>query len=234
MAQIGETDDAFIREVDEGYRRDQLADFWKSWGRWLIALVVIGLAALAGWLWWQGEQVRRDGVAGETFSRALTKLETGNTPEATPLLTGLASGDNAGYATLAKLTLAANAVQAGDTTKGIRLYTAIADDTTQPQPFRDLALIKAVRLDFDALPPATVIAKLKPLSLPGNPWFGVAGEMTAIAQLKLGQPQLAGALLAGIARDTSLPPSLRGRAQQLAGSLGVATGQLKSSAETAK
>ncbi len=234
MAQIGETDDAFIREVDEGYRRDQLKDFWKSWGRWLIAVVVLGLAGLAGLLWWQGEKVRRDGVAGEDFSRALTKLETGNTPEATPILNGLAGGGNAGYATLARLTLAANAVQAGDTAKAVRLYTAIADDAAQPQPFRDLALVKAVRLDYDALPPATVIARLKTLSVPGNPWFGVAGEMTAIAQLKLGQPQLAGALLAGIARDTSLPPTLRGRAQQLAGSLGVVTGPLKSAAETAK
>ena len=234
MAQIGETDDAFIREVDEGYRRDQLADFWRAWGRWLVAAVVVGLAALAGLLWWQGEQVRRDGVAGEDFSRALIKLETGNTPEATPVLTRLADGANPGYATLAKLTLAANAVQAGDTAKGVRLYTAIADDAAQPQPFRDLALIKAVRLDYDALPPATVIARLKGLSLPGNPWFGVAGEMTAIAQVKLGQPALAGALLAGIARDTTQPPSLRGRAQQLAGSLGVATGPLKSAAEVAK
>lgn len=221
MALPGETDDSFIREVDEEYRRAQLTSLWSRYGRWLVAAIVLLLAALGAVLWWRAEQVRTAGLNGEQFSRALSKLETGNLPEAAPILADLAKGDT-GYGTLAKLTQAANFVRAGDTRKASAIYNAVAADTTQPQPFRDLATIKAVRLDFDALPPATVIARLKTLSVPGNPWFGVAGEMTAIAQLKAGQPALAGALLASIARDGSLPIGLRGRAQQLAGSLGVA------------
>lgn len=220
MALPGETDDSFIREVDEEYRRAQLNSLWSRWGRWLVLAVVLMLAALGGWLWWQAEQVRSAGVKGEDFTRALSRLETGNTPEAAPVLATLAAGDD-GYAALARLTQAANAVRAGDTRTASTLYNALAADTGQPQAFRDLALVKATRLDFDTLPPATVIARLKPLSVPGNPWFGVAGEMVAMAQIKTGQTALAGALLGNIAADTTLPPTLRGRAQQLAGSLGV-------------
>ncbi len=217
----GETDDSFIREVDEEYRRAQLTSLWSRWGRWLIVGLILFLAVLGGFLWWRAEQARAAGVDGEDFSKALSKLETGNTPEATPILSRLASGNAAGYATLAKLTQAANAVQAGDTAKASTILNAIAVDTAQPQPFRDLALVKATRLDFDTLPPATVIARLKPLSAPGNPWFGVAGEMTALARLKSGQPQLAAALLADIAKDETVPATLRGRARQLAVSLGA-------------
>ncbi len=220
MALPGETDDSFIREVDEEYRKAQLTSLWSRYGRWLVVGVVLLLAALGGFLWWRAEQAREAGAAGEDFSLALSKLETGNVPEAAPVLDKLAGRSDA-YATLAKLTQAANAVRAGDNRKASAIYNAIAADTAQPQPFRDLATVKAVRLDFDTLPPATVIARLKTLSLPGNPWFGVAGEMTAIAQLKAGQPALAGALLASIARDTTQPVALRGRTQQLAGSLGV-------------
>ena len=136
------------------------------------------------------------------------------------MLARLASG-HSGYAPLARLSQAANLVTAGDTAGATRAYDAIAADTSAPQPIRDLATVKAVRLGFDALPPATVISRLKTLSVPGNPWFGVAGEMTAIARLKQNQPALAGALLADIARDTTLPPTLRGRAQQLGQSLGA-------------
>ena len=155
MAQLPETtDDSFVREVDEEYRRAQLAGFWRSYGRWLVAAVIILLAALGGWLWWQNEQVRRAGVAGEDFSAALAKVEIGNVPAAAPALARLATGDRPGYAALARLTQAANAVQAGDTPGAVKIYTALAADTAQPQPFRDLATIKATRLEFDVLPPA--------------------------------------------------------------------------------
>ncbi|QXQ06425.1 tetratricopeptide repeat protein [Sphingosinicellaceae bacterium] len=220
MALPGETDDSFIREVDEEYRRAQLTTLWSRWGRWLVIGVLVLLAALGGFLWWRAEQVRSAGVDGEDFSRAQAKLETGNTPEAAPILDRLAA-TSGGYAVLAKLAQASNAIQAGDTAKATVLYDAIAADTKQPPPFRELALVRSTRLNFDALPPATVIARLKDLSVPGNPWFGVAGEMTAIAHLKAGQPALAGTLLANIANDAKLPPTLRGRAQQLAGSLGA-------------
>lgn len=228
---IPATDDSFIREVDDEYRKSQLQSFWSRWGALLIVAVVIGLAALAGFLWWQHEQRQKAGAAGEAFAQALTKLETGNLPEATPILTRLASGDDKGYAALAKLTQAANLVTAGDTAGATRIFDRLAADASQPQPIRDLAMIKATRLAYDTLPPATIIARLKTLSLPGNPWFGVAGEMTAVAHLRAGQKDVAGALLASIAKDTTLPASLRGRAQQLAGSLGVDTGPLPRGAQ---
>jgi hypothetical protein len=223
LANTGDTDDSFIREVDEEYRRDQLSSFWKRYGRWLVIGVVALLVALGGWLWWKSEQAREAGVDGEQFNLALTKLETGNTPEATPILDKLAAGKVGGYATLARLMQAANAVQAGDNAKAVTLYNAIAADTAEPQPFRDLATIKATRLEFDTMTPAAIVARLKTLSVPGNPWFGVAGEMTAIAYLRDQKAPLAAPLLANIARDITVPPTLRNRAQQLAATIGQGT-----------
>ena len=220
------TDDAFVREVDEEYRRSQLRTFWSRWGLVVVTVIIVGLVAFGGWLWWRAEQARAAGETGEAFAQALTKLETGNTPEAAPILARLAASDDTGYAALAKLSQAANLVTAGDTAGATRIYNALAADAKLAPPLRDLALIKATRIDYDTLPPATVIERLKTLSVPGNPWFGVAGEMTAVARIRSGQPQLAGPLLASIARDATLPASLRGRAQQLAGSLGFDTGPL--------
>ena len=224
MANTGDTDDSFIREVDEEYRRDQLSSFWRRYGRWLV--IVVLLVALGGWLWWKSEQAREAGVDGEQFNLALTKLETGNTPEAAPILDKLAAGKAGGYATLARLMQAANAVQAGDNAKAVTLYNAIAADTSEPQPFRDLATIKATRLEFDTMTPSAIVARLKPLSVPGNPWFGVAGEMTAIAYLRDQKAPLAAPLLQGIAKDITVPPTLRNRAQQLAATIGQGVAQL--------
>ena len=66
-----------------------------------------------------------------------------------------------------------------------------------------------------------MIARLEPLAKPGEPWFGTAGEMTALALIKQGKKQEAGQLFAAIAKDKNVPQTIRARAVQIAGSLGV-------------
>ena len=69
--------------------------------------------------------------------------------------------------------------------------------------------------------PDEVVAKLKPLAVAGKPFFGSAGEMTAIAYLQMNKTREAGALFAALAKDEGVPESIRSRAVQLAGVLGV-------------
>lgn len=216
-----DADDVFLREVDEGVRRDQVMSFWRRYGVAGVALLLLFLGAVGGGLWWRENQARKAGVAGEDFSQAVSKLEVGDAPAARPLLDRLAKDGPGGYRALAQFMQAADAVGSGDNARAIRLLDAVAADTKQPQPIRDAALIKSVRLSYDSLPPATVIARLKDYSVPGNPWFGVAGEMTALAQVRAGQSAQAKPLLTAIVRDAALPSSLRGRAAQLALALGV-------------
>lgn len=222
-----DTDDAFLREVDEGVRRDQAASLWRRYGILGVTLLVLLLAGLGGWLWWRDDQARKAGVAGEDFAQALAKLEVGDTAAARPVLDRLASNGPKGYRALGGLMQAADAAGAGDNAKAVRLLEAIAADTAQPEPIRQAAVLKAVRLGFDALPPATVIARLKDMSLPGNPWFGIAGEMTALAHLKAGNADSAKPLLTAIVRDQTNPASLRGRTAQLALALGVSPAALQ-------
>ena len=100
-------------------------------------------------------------------------------------------------------------------------YKSIAEDSGMPQPYRDAALIRQTALEFDQLQPQQVIARLEPLTKQGEPWFGSAGEMSALALVKQGKRQEAGQLYAAIAKDKSVPETIRARAVQVAGSLGV-------------
>ena len=45
----GTTDEAFLREVDEEYRRDQAMQVFQRYGRWIIGAVVVALVALGGY-----------------------------------------------------------------------------------------------------------------------------------------------------------------------------------------
>jgi hypothetical protein len=214
-------DDAFLREVDEEVRRDQISSLWKRWGPLIIALVVGGLAALGGWLWWQDQQRKAAAANGELMVQAIDKIGVGDNAGARPLLDQLVKEGTGSYPALAQIMQAADQVAVGEEEKGAALLEKVIADAKVAQPLRDAALIKLVRLRFDALPPADVVARLKPLAVPGAPWFGLAGEMTALAHVKAGAPEQAKPLLIAIVKDKTLPDSLRNRAGQLALSLGV-------------
>ncbi|MGJ3625901.1 hypothetical protein AB5I41_01110 [Sphingomonas sp. MMS24-JH45] len=66
-----------------------------------------------------------------------------------------------------------------------------------------------------------VIQRLQGLTAPGNPWLGSAGELVAMAYLKQGRRDLAGQTFSRIAQDEGAPRSLRQRAVQMAGTMGV-------------
>ena len=215
---IGET---FVREVDENLRRDQLRDFFKTYGNWLIAGVILFLAASGGLIWWRQHQVQRSEAQVEEFAGVFKDIGSGNISAVPRKLDQLSDDGSKAVRASAMFARAALALQQGDTKTAIAKYKAAAADSGLPQPYRDAALIRQTALEFDQLQPQDVIARLQPLNKPGEPWFGSAGEMTALALAKQGRRQEAGQLFAAIAKDNSVPPSIRDRATQLAASFGV-------------
>jgi hypothetical protein len=215
------TSDAFQREVDEELRREELAKAWKRYGILLVSVVVIGLAAYGGWLFWQHHQRQLAGQEGEQFDQAYVDLEANRSKAAEQPLAKLATSQNGGYRTLARFTQADLLLQKKDLKGAAAKFAGIAADASIGQPFRDLALIRQTSAEFDTLKPDVVINRLRPLATKGNPWFGSAGELVAVAYLRNNRRDLAGTLFGQMARDENVPDTIRQRAVQMAGVLGV-------------
>ena len=210
------TQDAFVREVDEEFRRDQLLTLWQKYGKIGIGVVVAFLLAVAGYLFWQS---RSEGAAGKQGEAYETALKAGNIGE----LRKLSTDSGEGYRALAKLAEGDLLLASNDRKNAAARYGEVAGDTKLPQPFRDRALVQQTLAEFDTLKPEQVIDRLRGLSAPGTPWFGTAGEMVAIAYLKQGKRAEAGKLFNQIAQapEGQVPESIRQRAVQQAGVLGV-------------
>ena len=221
MALTPQSNEAFLREVDEELRRDQAMALWRRWGKLAVAVVVLALAAFAGWLWWQSHSAARAGEQGEQFAAALDDLGAQRTAAAQPKLAALAGSSSDGYKAMAVFTQADILLQKDDLKGAAAKFASIAGDTSMAQPLRDLALVRQTSAEYDTLAPQVVIDRLRSLAVKGNPWLGTAGEMTAAAHLRMGRRDLAGRLYAQIARDEGVPPSIRQRAVQMAGVLGV-------------
>ena len=213
--------ETFYREVDEELRREQLTGTWKRYGKWIVAAVLLFLAALAGFLYWQQQKELRAGEHGEQLTALFEDIQAGKTKGAEGKLDALANESGPGYRAAALLTKADLAVTQGNEAAALATFRQVAEDDDVAAPWRELALIRQTAIEFDKIPPATVIQRLQPLAEAGNPWFGSAGEMVAVAHLKQQRPQQAAGIFAAMAKDENIPESIRSRALQMAGALGV-------------
>jgi hypothetical protein len=213
--------ESFYREVDEQLRKEQLTSTWKRYGILIVAAVVLLLAAIGGYLYWQNRQEQRAGEHGELLTAAFDDIQAKKTNEATEKLDRLAADGGEGYRAAAMLTRADLAVEQGNEAAALAAFKAAADDGKLPEPYREVALIRQTALEYDRLQPSAVIDRLGKMAVTGNPWFGSAGEMVAIAHLRQQRPQQAAAIFAAMAKEEGLPESIRSRALQMAGALGV-------------
>ena len=221
MALPSDPAESFVREVDENLRRDQLRDAAKSYGKWIIVLLILLLAAVGGYLYWQDRQQKQAVEQGEALSAALDKAGSGNVKAAQAELSPLSESSNDVVHASAELAQAALALRQNDRKTAIEIYRRLAADDGLPQAYRDLATVRGTMTEYDSLKPDQVIARLSPLAVQGKPFFGTAGEMVAMAMLSKGDRNGAGQLFARIAADRQVPQTIRSRAVQFAGSLGV-------------
>ncbi len=212
--------EVLLREVDEAVRQDQLGTAVKRYGWWVAGALALGLAAFAGWIYWSDHRESQIEERSEKLIAAFDRLDAGQMEQANGDLAALSADGNSATAISAKLALAGIALRDRRQDEAVKLYESIASDDDAPKPYRDLASIRAIAIEFDKLAPQKVVDRLKPLATPGNPWFGSAGELVAMAYLKQGKKELAGPLLAAIAKDDDVPQTLRSRTRQLAGLLG--------------
>lgn len=213
--------ETFYREVDEELRREQMKTTWQRNGKWIIAGVVLWLAAIAGYLYWQNHRQEQAGKRGEELSAVFEDIQAGKMKGAEPRLDAIAKEGGPGYRAAALLTKADLAIVQNNVPAAVALFKTLAEDEGLPAPYRELALIRQTAAEYDALQPTVVIQRLKPLAVAGNPWFGSAGEMVALAYLKQQKNADAARIFAAMAKDQSIPASIRSRSVQMAGALGV-------------
>ena len=221
MAVPTDSGETFLREVDENLRRDQLQDMAKKYGAWIGAAVVLLLVAVGGWIYWQDRQEKAAAQDSEVLAQIYADIGAGRVANVPQRLDALAVESDGALKASAMLARAAVAVEQNDRAAATAKFNQVAADEDLPQPYRDLGLIRATAMEFDTIRPEQVIARLQPLTKPGNPWFGSAGELTAMALIKQGKKLEAGRLFAAIAADQQVPESIRARSVQIAGTLGV-------------
>jgi hypothetical protein len=202
--------DEFIREVDEEYRRDQMAEIWKRYSGVIVGLAILVVASVGGWRFWEHRVDLQAQAAAARYEDALrTARGEENSDEAERALADIAKDAPDGYRLLARFRLAAELGQQ-EPEDGAKAFDALAADGAVPAVWQDLARLRAAVLRIDG-DPATVRPVLERLATPTGPWRHSARELLGLSGLKSGDYEFAGRWFDQIAADRETPQALRQR-----------------------
>jgi len=207
--------DSFIEEVTEEVRREKLFGMMRRYG-WIPILLVVLLVAGAAYNEYRKASIRSaaeaagdsilaamDGADAATRESALNTLD--QTGSSGPVIALLAAGE---------------ALNANDPEGAAAALKAIADDTSQPALYRDLATLKWVILSTAQTAPADRITALTPLTAAGAPFRVLAEEQIALAEIEQGETAAALTRLRALMEDNEASQGLQRRVSQLIVALG--------------
>lgn len=199
----------FIREVNEDYRRDKVAEIWRRYSGVIIAVAILVVAGVGGWRYWQTSQRNAAEAASQQFDEANRLARDGKVAEADKAFDALEAQGPAGYRLLAKFRSASETAKR-DASAGAAEFEAIAGDTALGDGLRDLARLRAALIRLDLPDPAPALASLQGLAA-GTAFRHTAREMLGLAALKNGQYDEAGRWFDQLNADPETPQNLRQR-----------------------
>jgi hypothetical protein len=205
--------ESFIDEVTEEVRRDKLYALFRRYG-WIGGLLVVLVVGGTAWREWSLAQAE---ARAQAFGdQVLEALDLGGAEERRAALEAIPA--TGGQRAVQLLLLASDPAE--DLSATLAALDALIADASQPQSFRDLAVLRRVLVAGAESPLAERRSALEAIAVPGRPFRTVALEQ--LAYLKLEEGDTAGAIagLQALTTDQEASQSLRQRAAQIISVLG--------------
>lgn len=207
------TQDSFVDEVTEAVRRDKLYAGFRKYG-WIGVLVVLGIVGGAAYSEWQKSKAdARAASFGDAVQAALAVSD----PLARNTALAAIPADG-GQVALVQLLQAAD--PAADRAGALAALAALEADLTQPQLYRDMAVLRRVSIAGAEMALADRRTALAAIAVPGRPLRPLVEEQLAYLLLEEGKtPEALEAMLA-LYQDQEAPSGLKQRLAQVIIALG--------------
>jgi hypothetical protein len=216
---IDDSKDAIFREVDEELRREQLAKIWQQYGTYILAVAGLIIVGVGGWKWQEARRIAQVEAASVKYDAANQLAADGKADDAQAALMAIAKSGADGYGLLAKLRLAAVAVNAGKTDEAVAAYEGIAGNKSGDPILTDYAKLQIASLKLDKADWTESQNRLIALTDNANPWRYPARELMGLAAFKAGRLDDAKKFLGTLIADAKVPASIRSRADIMMGTI---------------
>jgi hypothetical protein len=202
-------------EVDEEVRREQLKKLWDRYSNYIVAAVILVIAAVAAWRGYDYWQTRRAAEAGSAYDAAARLADEGKHDEAETAFAKLVTDGTAGYRVLARLREAAE-ISERDPKAGVAAYDKVAGETTGQPLVSELAAIRAAFLLVDTAKLDEMTQRLESLAQPSGTFRHSARELLALSAWRNADTAAMRRWTEAAKNDPEAPQGVRSRMDMLA------------------
>jgi hypothetical protein len=206
---VSDSSNAAFQEIDEAVRKDDLKAWWKRWGNWVVAGVVLAVVAVAAQVGWRQYQNAERARASMDYSAAIARIAD-DPKQARAELDHQAASAPEPYRELAALA-AAQLLDTPD--QQVAALLAVAPKLS-PE-LSDLALALAGYRSVDGGKLGALAGQLEAMTGPQRPFRVSARELQSLEALHKGDVKTARDIWQQIIRDPDAPPGAPQRAQAM-------------------
>jgi len=208
--------DAFIMEVDEEVKNDNLKAFWKKYGLFVVLFVALVLSAAVSFETirnWRENQFRTktDNYISASYGKA--------TEDMIASLEKIAASNNGIYSELARIQIADLLLDAGKRKDALLMLQTLATDDELNPRIKNLAAIKLAAYKIDTAPRSEIEELLAPVLASDDSWTPVAKEYLALSAIKEGDAATARELYQSLLQDSRLSEEFRNRIRDILSTL---------------
>ena len=208
---------AFIQEVTEEVKNDNLKAFWNKYGLYIILFVVLSVSAAVGFetiMSWRQKQLQ-----AKTEAYIAAMVQAGNYDDTIKALEKISTGNYGRYSELARMQIADMLFEQNKTEDALNMLQAIADNEKLSSHVRSSALFKLASYKIDSVSYAEIDTLLQPLLKQNNSWKSAAQDLLAMAAVNEGNYEKARELYNDLLENSNLSESFRNRVQDMLSAL---------------
>lgn len=204
--------DAFIMEVDEEVKNENLKAFWKKYGLFIVLFVALVLSATVSFETiknWRENQfkAKTDAYIAANYQQTAQEMIAA--------LEKIAVGNNGIYSELARIQIADLLLQENKTEEAIAMLQTLATNDELNPRIKNLAAIKLAAQKIDSATRSEIESLLTPVVAADDSWTPIAQEYIALAAVKEGDVETARNLYKTILQNGQISEEFKNRVQDM-------------------
>ena len=212
-----EMTDAFIQEVSEEVKNDNLKAFWNKYGLFVVLFVVVAVSAAVSFETIKSWRDQKYQAQTEQYLRSLQIA--GNYDLQLKALEKIAASNSGIYSELARIQIATILFDQGKTDEGKQMLQTIADNDELNPKIRHLAALKLATYEVDRADYDDINALLQPIIDAQNSWSPLATDLLAMSAIQNGDIETGRTLYQGLLDNGNISENFKNRIQDMLSTL---------------
>lgn len=212
-----EMTEAFIQEVTEDVKNDNLKAFWNKYGLYVIIFVVLSVSAAVGFETIKSWHNRQLQAKTEAYLSAM--VQKADYEVSIKSLEKIASGKFGIYSEMARIQIADILFEQNKTEEALHMLQSITDNDELSPKVRNLAALKLATYKIDTATHEELLNLLTPVAEANNAWSPMAKDMLAMISIEEGNFEEARKIYNELLQNTAISENFRNHIQDMLSAL---------------